>query len=254
MTPQDALDYIDSLTKAQTQETLWDMHTEMMAHFGFDRLIYGYTGYRTHASLGDMDDFTILSNHDPEYLEQFLGNGLYFNGPMMRWVLNNTGACSWRWIVEQNQCDKLTETERDVIAFNTQMNVTAGYSISFPTVSSRSKGALALTARADLTQDDVDAIWETHGDFIELSSQIAHLKLLSLPYEHPSRGLTGRQREVLEWVGDGKTIQDIATLLNRTPATVEKHLRLAREALNVETTAQALLKASFLKQIYKPDS
>ncbi|MFV0358632.1 MAG: LuxR family transcriptional regulator, partial [Tropicimonas sp.] len=35
-----------------------------------------------------------------------------------------------------------------------------------------------------------------------------------------------------------------------TPATIEKHLRLAREALDVMTTAQAVLKASFLNQIF----
>ena len=87
---------------------------------------------------------------------------------------------------------------------------------------------------------------------LNLANNIAHLKILSLPYDYPERMLTKRQREVLEWVGDGKTIQDIATLIERTPATVEKHLRLARDALNVETTAQALLKASFLHQIYRP--
>ncbi len=254
MTPDAALDYIEALTEARSQETLWTMHTEKMATFGFDRLIYGYTGFRTDASLGDVDDFTILSNHDPAYLNAFLGDGLYFNGPMMHWCLHNTGACSWRWMAERRAAGELSATEMAVSDFNIQMGVTAGYSISFPTVSSRAKGALALTARVGLTQDDVDAIWQEHGRFIELSSQIAHLKLLSLPYEHPRRALTGRQREVLEWVGDGKTIQDIATLLNRTPATVEKHLRLAREALGVETTAQALLKASFLKQIYKPET
>ncbi len=254
MTPDTALDYIEALTEARSQESLWAMHTEMMATFGFDRLIYGYTGFCTDTSLGDVDDFTILSNHDSDYLKAFLGDGLYFNGPMMHWCLNNTGACSWRWMAERRAAGKLSPTELAVSEFNLSMGVTAGYSISFPTVPSRSKGALALTARVGLTQDDVDAIWQDHGRFIELSSQIAHLKILSLPYEHPSRALTGRQREVLEWVGDGKTIQDIATLLDRTPATVEKHLRLAREALNVETTAQALLKASFLKQIYKPES
>ena len=62
--------------------------------------------------------------------------------------------------------------------------------------------------------------------------------------------LTNRQREVLEWVGDGKTTQDIATIMDLTPATVEKHLRLARESLDVETTAQAVLKASFQNQIF----
>ena len=35
-----------------------------------------------------------------------------------------------------------------------------------------------------------------------------------------------------------------------TSATVEKYLRLAREALDVDTTAQAVLKASFQNQIY----
>ena len=35
-----------------------------------------------------------------------------------------------------------------------------------------------------------------------------------------------------------------------TPATVEKHLRLARQALSVETTAQAVLKAAFQNQIF----
>jgi LuxR family transcriptional regulator len=34
------------------------------------------------------------------------------------------------------------------------------------------------------------------------------------------------------------------------PATVEKHLRLAREALDVDTTAQAILKASTQNQFF----
>jgi LuxR family transcriptional regulator len=54
----------------------------------------------------------------------------------------------------------------------------------------------------------------------------------------------------LEWVGDGKTTQDIAVLMGLTSATVEKHLRLARESLAVETTAQAVLKASFQNQMF----
>jgi LuxR family transcriptional regulator len=39
-----------------------------------------------------------------------------------------------------------------------------------------------------------------------------------------------------------------------TAATVEKHLRLAREALDVETTAQAVLKAAFYNQMFTIDA
>jgi LuxR family transcriptional regulator len=62
--------------------------------------------------------------------------------------------------------------------------------------------------------------------------------------------LTKRQREALEWVGDGQTMQDTAMLMGLTVATVEKHLRLARDTLAVDTTAQAVLKASFSNQMF----
>jgi LuxR family transcriptional regulator len=80
-------------------------------------------------------------------------------------------------------------------------------------------------------------------------NNVFHLKLLTLPYSG-ARQLTQRQREVLQWVGDGKTAQDIALLMGLSAATVEKHLRLAREALDVETTAQAVLKAAFYNQMF----
>ncbi len=136
-----------------------------------------------------------------------------------------------------------------MMEFNRQMGVVAGYTISFRSLSMRAKGATALTAQAGTTQDDVDALWDEKGDEILLMNNMAHLKVLTLPYTG-TRSLTKRQREVLECVGDGKTTQDTADILGLTPATVEKHLRLAREALDVDTTAQAVLKASFQNQMF----
>ena len=84
-------------------------------------------------------------------------------------------------------------------------------------------------------------------------NNVFHLKQLTLACSG-ARELTQRQREVLQWVGDGKTAQDIALLMGLTAATVEKHLRLAREALDVETTAQAVLKAAFYNQMFTIDA
>lgn len=52
-------------------------------------------------------------------------------------------------------------------------------------------------------------------------------------------------------MADGKTTQDVALLMGVSPAMVEKHLRLAREALAVETTAQAVAKAALLNMIFQ---
>ena len=244
---------LDKLTNARTVEELWDQHTRAMGGYGFDRVMYGFTRYRTSNSLGDPQDWVLLSTQSPEYMKVFFDEGLYYHAPMLRWALANNGACSWRWMMDMNRVDNLTASERRVMEFNKSMDVTAGYTISFRSISERTKGAIALTARAGTTQDAVEQTWAKHGDAIMVMNNVMHLKLLTLPYSGERR-LTKRQREVLQWVGDGKTTQDIAILLGLTPATVEKHLRLARDALDVETTAQAVLKAAFYNQMFVMDA
>jgi len=246
-------DRLNALVSVKTDDELWDMHTRWMAEYGFDRLIYGYTRYRTSSSVGDPQDWVILTNHASDYMETWINEGHHFHAPMVRWALENNGACSWRWMGELAEADMLTEGEKSVMQFNRARDVTAGYTVSFRSVSERTKGAIALTARKGLSQKDVEAVWEKDGDELTILNNVMHLKLLTLPYSG-ARTLTKRQREVLQWVGDGKTTQDIAILLGLTAATVEKHLRLAREALDVETTAQAVLKAAFYNQMFVLDA
>lgn len=242
------LDFVERVVEAQSIEDLWSWHCEAMARFGFSRLFYGLTRFRTARSLGDPDDFLILTNLGEDYIRHYVDDGLYADAPMVQWALENTGPCSWQWYADQ--LDTLSPKAREVIAFNHAHGIKAGYTIGFRDVSVRSKGGIALIADEDVAQSEVDARWQEIGRQVTAMNNIAHLRILGLPYQHQRRSLTPRQREALEWVGEGKTTQDIATIMGLTPATIEKHLRLAREALDVETTAQAVLKASFQNQIF----
>lgn len=243
------IEYLEAATNAKTDSELWKLHVGKMKEYGFDRLLYGYTRYRTTFGLGDPQDWVILTNHKPEFMDSFFTDTHYDHAPMLRWALNNNGACSWRWMEELAATGNLTEAELNVLKINQKHDVTAGITISFRSVSERSKGAIGLVGSPRMNQDEVDATWEKHGQELIVLNNIMHLKLLTLPYSG-GRPLTKRQKEVLQWVGDGKTTQDIGILLGLTPATVEKHLRLAREALDVETTAQAVLKAAFYNQMF----
>lgn len=240
----------DALTAINAQrrvEDLWNLQLEMMSQYGFDRQVYGSTRQRSGASFGDPQDFVLLSNLPADYMEAYVGGDLFKSAPMVKWSLENVGAASWKQISQTS--DGLTEAQQQVVEFNHAHNVTAGYTISFPPVNHRTHSALALIASEGQSQDDVDLLWASHGQRIEILCNSFQLKLLTLPYDQ-TRSLTSRQREVLEWVGDGKTTQDIAVIMGLTAATVEKHMRLAREAMDVDTTAQAVLKAAFYNQIF----
>ncbi len=249
----DIVAHLDRVNGAGSVESLWQTHLEAMAAFGFDRLLYSYTRYRNGRSVGDPQDLIVLTNLPPAHVRPYLGNGLYLQSPMIRWALENDGTCSWAWLGQKASRGEFSPAELKVVEFNRRMGLTCGYTISFRSLSPRAKGGIGLCTRPDLSQDEADAIWAEHGPSIIAVNNVFHLKLLSLPHTG-SRRLTPRQREVLQWVGDGKTAQDIALLMDLAPATVEKHLRLAREALDVETTAQAVLKAAFYNQLFVVDS
>ena len=243
---------IEALIDADTIEAAWQVHQTAMAGYGFDRMIYGFTRFQLGTQVTDLADVLILSNHAPAYIDPWLQQGYVHQSPMTRWALGQTGACSWRWIAEQEAQGTLSEAERRTVAFNRRMGVTAGYTISFGPIGGRNRGAIGLCARAGLSQDEVDAVWSTAGQDILMLNKLLHLRITTLPYTPASRALTDRQREVLEWISEGKTALDIATILGVTPATVEKHLRLARAALGAGTTAQAVLRASMFHQIFMP--
>lgn len=249
-TPEDQFVFIDKVLKSTLIEEVWSMHAALMESFGFDRLIYGATRFRTFGDFGDVADALVLTNHDKPYMDKFFGEELYKHAPMAVWAANNTGACSWSYAEDLRRKGELNQAQLTVLRLNEMMDVLAGYSISFDQISTRSKSAIGLCARRGLTQADVDAIWDEHGDKLVRLNNLVHLKITSLPHGGQRRPLTPRQREVLEWVADGKTTQDVATIMAITSATVEKHLRLAREALNAENTAQAILKASVQNQFF----
>ncbi len=242
------LDYLEELHGLHTIDDVWSFHVDRMSEFGFSRLLYGYTRFQTEKSFGEREDLLLLTNHCVEYLRDFVDNGLYSDAPMVKWAAANVGARSWSWVTDNY--DSLTKEERNIIEFNQSMDVIAGYSIGFQGVTSRSKGAIGLVAQSGTTQKEVDHLWAEKGREILQMNNVAHMKMTTFPFPTLRRPLTDRQRETLEWVGDGKTMQDIATIMGLTKPTIEKHLRLARESLDVETTAQAVLKASYQNQIY----
>ena len=235
------------ITDARTIGEVWAVHVALMAEFGFDRLLYASTRFRTERSIGDLQDMLFLTNHRRDYVGAMIERELIRHAPMMGRV--EAGARSWDRPTppgegQQHRLAALALETRD------RLGLTAGYDVVFPEVSSRARGALELCARPGLGQAEVDALWDARGPEIELLCGLVHLKICHLPSWGRRRPLTRQQSRVLQWASEGKTAQDTGAIMGLTPATVEKHLRLAREALDVQTTAQAVAKVAHWNQLF----
>jgi len=233
----------------ETQQ-VWNLAQGYFASIGFARVNYGFTRFRGSRSIGDPDDALYLTSGSEAYATAYFRNGFYAKTPAYRWAQQNEGACTWAWVREAFLAGKLSPDEAATVQQNAAMGIVAGISVSFPENSARAKGAMGLIADAGLDVAAVDHIFAERRDELLSVAHMLHLKLIQLPF--PSRrSLTARQREALEWVADGKTTQDVALLMGVSAAMVEKHLRLAREALAVDTTAQAVAKATLMNLIFQ---
>ena len=242
---------ITRIAEARRIETVWDLAVGHFRAFGFARVNYGYTRFRHNRSIGDPDDAIYLSTADADYVRHYFRGGFYARTPVYRWAVNNEGACTWAWVQKAYDAGQLSPEEMDAVRQNAAMGVAAGIAISFPETSSRSKGALGLIANKGISHDDVEVIWAEKHREINAVAHVMHLRIAQLPANNARRALTLRQREALEWVADGKTMQDVALLMGVSSAMVEKHLRLARDALDVETTAQAVAKSALMNIIFQ---
>ena len=246
-----SLDHIRKIVQSGSIADVWAIHLEKMEEYGFDRLLYGFTNFRTHGDFGDISDMLVLSNHNEELIKVFVGQGLNNSANMVTRKGHQPGAYSWRAFLDRQRAGTLTEDEEKLADLNKKWGVNAGYTIWLNESNRRNRGVIGLAARTELTQDDVDDLWKDKGEEITLFNNIAHLRISQLPQTGRRDPLKPRQREVLQWVADGKAVKDIAQIMSLSQATVEKHLRTAREVLGVSTTGQAVRKASAMNQLFQ---
>lgn len=241
---------IGQLSCAHSVDKAWCAAAEYFATLGFGRVNYGLSRHQHGDFIGDLKDVVFLSTLSETDLGQYLHNGHFQRTPQFRWLLTNVGAKTWRWVDEDLAAGRLSTDEVLAQAYSRKLGIVAGVTIGFPYSSPRQRGGIGLIADPGLDHDDVDRIWAQHGSEVMVVADYLHLKLAALPWQSPGRELSPRQCEALEWVADGKTSQDIATLMGISSAMVEKHLRLARHALDVDTTAQAVCKALLLNMLF----
>ena len=239
----------ERLINCKSIESLWQCHVENMATYGFDRLLYMASTLTRPGNWGDPSDRLVLTNYPAPVIDTFIGESLHRRTAKIPTPAEGPGAYSWRKS-HLTENAPLNQAERAHLSLCTKWKITAGYTIWFSDMRQRRKGVMGLCARIGLSQADVDRIWLEHGHEIHALCNILHLKALSLPSPDHRNLLTPRQREVLNGVADGLSTQELARKMGLSVGTIEKHLRLARQALNAETTANAIHKASELHQLF----
>lgn len=229
---------------------IWQEVCDFFARVGFAHVLYGYSPDSRGAVLGAPENYLILSTFPQDVVGELVEMGHFRRSLTFHWALNNVGVAAFSMSEEEAGVGPEFAISPEAEEFFQRNNMLIGASIGFAQERTRGRAVMALIGPPGVPQEDIDQMLGETRDVIFSVAAVAHRCLSAMPYHPPGKRLTPRQREALEWVAEGKTSADIALIMGISPPTVEKHLRLARETLGVETTSQALVKATFLNQMF----
>jgi len=236
-------DNVTRMIAAQSVETVWAIYANALSAMGWNKLLYG--GTRMPANdrrIGDMRDALILQHGPQAYADIYFGEELYLHSPSYLWAATNTGFASWAE-AENSYTGPPRPEHLQILQLNAKFDVRGGYVGSLNETVRGMHGVIGMSPTAALNQAQTDAMWAEMGRDIEMLSNLLQLRIASLPISLTRRPLTSRQRDALGWFAEGKTTQDIAEIMGLSTGTIEKHLRMARDALDATTTAHAVQKA-----------
>ena len=233
---------MERMISAQDADRVWKIFADALSSLGFDNMIYGATRLPHEDRFGDIRDALILHRGPQTYADIYLGEELYLYSPTYDWAARNSGFASWPEAMMQFKGQPRPEHMR-IVQLNAQFGMRAGYVGSLNDVVRGMHGVIGISP-SGMEQPEADALWSKVGHQVETLSNLLHLRIACLPMPGQRRPLTTRQREVLHWSAQGKTMQDIADIMDLSAATVEKHLRMARDSLDATTTAHAVQKAT----------
>lgn len=237
---------IERLLDARTIPEIRGVFLQALGKLGFDHALYAARFMLNVPRFLLRDCPVILTNLPVEQMATGqLGDRLECD-PLVRWVMENDGEIAAADLrARPGVISPVLDLAGELGFAHCQIVSLRGKVLD-------SVGALLVAPGQGTDAETLAERWQQSGRQVRVLSWVTHMRIATMGRALPVATLTPRQREVLTWRSAGKTVEEVAAILGITPATVEKHMRLARGALEVDTTSQAVLKAHVTHQLLSP--
>lgn len=219
---------LKDISAAQTKRALWTVLLDYFHANGIAMVSY-------HSVNQDGTPFAIAADGFPEdWLCQYIEKDLVTIDPIPELAAKMSTPFYWHDI--ETLVDITPDRRKYLDAMqDAQLGDGLAFFVFGPAMQNAYVGLGFGVDRIDLEQDEILKL--------QCVAQAGHLRVCALT-ENPSsyRELTEREREVLEWVAQGKSNSVIADIVGISPHTVDAHMRSIYRKLHVNDRTSAAVR------------
>ncbi|WP_171130099.1 LuxR family transcriptional regulator [Ruegeria sp. HKCCA6707] len=221
---------IDLAALDQDEKSTADIINAVCHELGFD-----YASYATMNTAGG--DVQGYANYPDEWKIHYGSHGYHKFDPTIYTSMLSIAPVDW---------GRFQKDEK----FNAVFRDAHDFGITSRGLTVPVRGPYGECGLLNVTRDCSDAEWDKYKRYVMGDLQMAAVNahdtvmqsgVLSRALYLPS--LSTREKEILQWVAEGKSQQDIGDILSISHRTVEVHMRSGREKLGALTTPQAIGRA-----------
>lgn len=231
---EQAFSAIEAIHRARTPEHAMSQVCRALEGFGFTAFVLTRLPRQDGAVAPDI----LLNGWPAGWTERYAEAGHYRHDPLSRHCLTSSDVFSWDEIPKPYLQDRKAS---HIIGEAAEFRLVQGLCV--PTRTSLGIGGFSLAGQAIDQQPGVRGVVRLlamHAwDAVERTSATGASRPI----------LSVRERDVLRWIAQGKTVQDVATILAISDHTVAEHLKKVRSKLDTSNNAHSVVRALQLGQI-----
>lgn len=237
----DNLQYvINNINSSETSEDAFQHFCTEVKNCGYERVVFSLM--TDHPTLNLQKEHGLVTNYPDDWMKHYVSQKYAAIDPVRSQILASRKPFLWSELTKSPNCNaKQIKMMREA----EEANVANGLGISM--MSQHGEIAGIGLAKSQFTKN--------YADF----SDVAKINLLSIffyeKYRESSENnrkqihLTPKEKDVLRWAAEGKTDEDIGTIMGIEVSTVRFHWNNIFEKLTANSRVYAVTKALVLKLI-----
>jgi LuxR family quorum sensing-dependent transcriptional regulator len=230
---QRTLDFVERLQKLTEYNEICEHVLEELAWYGLTCV----TSWELPGPGVSAADGILLNTRPPEYIERYVEKNYVVRDPVMNELRKTVNPFSWNDIRERRD---LSKVEKTIIDEAREFRAHDGFIIPIVTLS----GSMAVFSPCG---EDPDLSSRARAA-LEVIGIYSHQALKRSLIEGQRRDtihtpLTPREREIMQWVANGKTDEEIGDILSLGTTTVTSHVENAKKKLDAFRRTYAVVQA-----------
>lgn len=234
----DVLEFVDKANKTQDADELFTLYKTASKAYGYDRVIFSLM--TDHMALGLDAGHGVMQNYPDDWMKHYVREGFQHHDPVRSFMFAKCGPFIWDELPLITEYD---ESQSAVMNGAKEAGMYNGAAVSMRGPNGEIAGIGAASS------DDVE-LPPTSPHALHLLSQhyyYAYQQIILKAKGHSETivTITPRERDILHWLGAGKSVCDIATIIALSEDGVKYHLNKIYKKFNTNNRYTTVVKALY---------